>query len=301
MNKHRFISGFFLGFFLLTTVVVAWKMLDRILDKDRDGYILDMPVLRLLQAGDCDDSNPNIHPDAQEIMGDGIDQDCNSLTDTELSPNYQDVDRDGWTVVQGDCDDSNPNINPDKPELSFDKIDNDCDGKIDEMTNTLSLQKNMITPPTGWNTDEIGAANLRLTGRIEKGMLKVTATAKKGAGSLIGIGLYLYIPLDDFEHLGYVNAYWHSCPTQLAASSPGGVFSEGEQRTLEIPLERIVLAKKDCETKKYETIDLLSAMNQAYELRIPVTIGFYTSSPNLGIIEESELIFDGSEIEVVGQ
>ena len=37
-------------------------------DADGDGYTADV---------DCDDSNPDVHPDAPEIKHDGIDQDCN--------------------------------------------------------------------------------------------------------------------------------------------------------------------------------------------------------------------------------
>lgn len=37
-------------------------------DKDKDGFTK--------EQGDCDDSDPSINPDATEICGDGIDQDC---------------------------------------------------------------------------------------------------------------------------------------------------------------------------------------------------------------------------------
>jgi PKD repeat protein len=48
-------------------------------DADNDGYVS--------CAGDCDDSNPNINAGAQEITGNGIDDDCNPSTpDTNFPP-----------------------------------------------------------------------------------------------------------------------------------------------------------------------------------------------------------------------
>ncbi len=46
------------------------RLLRTLGDFDRDGYS------RVLGGGDCDDWNADIHPGAQEIPGDGIDQNC---------------------------------------------------------------------------------------------------------------------------------------------------------------------------------------------------------------------------------
>ena len=44
------------------------------LDGDGDGL--------LLSQGDCDDSNADIHPEATETPGDGVDSNCNAEDDT---------------------------------------------------------------------------------------------------------------------------------------------------------------------------------------------------------------------------
>lgn len=43
-------------------------------DNDEDGYTP--------SDGDCDDNNPEVHPDAPERPGDGVDSNCNGDDDT---------------------------------------------------------------------------------------------------------------------------------------------------------------------------------------------------------------------------
>ncbi len=98
-------------------------------------------------TGDCDDSDADIHPDAEETCNDQ-DDDCDGDTDEDLLGTwYPDGDGDGWGAagsevqgcepgegwveVGGDCDDANSNIHPDADE-ACDGIDDDCDGLVDD-------------------------------------------------------------------------------------------------------------------------------------------------------------------------
>ena len=87
-------------------------------DDDADGYTV--------AEGDCNDTDPSVHPGATDIPGDGADQNCNGH-DAEAG----DDDDDTYTEAEGDCDDTNPEIHPGVTDLC-DGVDSDCDGATDE-------------------------------------------------------------------------------------------------------------------------------------------------------------------------
>lgn len=112
---------------------------------------------RALERGDCNDSNPKIHPDAKEICND-LDDNCNGTVDegenvANCRPFYRDNDGDGFGIGDeskclckaegifraektGDCNDNNPEIYPGAYE-HFDRLDNNCNGIIDENPGNL--------------------------------------------------------------------------------------------------------------------------------------------------------------------
>ncbi len=86
-------------------------------DHDGDGH-----ESVLCGGDDCDDSDPDTYPGAEEIC-DGEDTDCDGITPAD---EVEDADEDGW-ILCADCDDTDPEINPDTEEIC-DDIDWDCSG-----------------------------------------------------------------------------------------------------------------------------------------------------------------------------
>ncbi len=84
--------------------------------------------------GDCDDADPLVFPEAVEDpegegFGDGLDNDCDGITD-EGTLAFDD-DGDGFTEVDGDCDDTDDTVSPAADEVCNER-DDDCDDSVDE-------------------------------------------------------------------------------------------------------------------------------------------------------------------------
>ena len=126
-------------------------------DADGDGYGDDDDVVEscsvpdgyALEGGDCDDTSPEVNPEAVEVCN-GLDDDCDDAVDedaVDADTWYADLDGDGYghpteTLAacdqpdeyvgnDRDCDDSDDAINPDGDEVCND-VDDNCDGRVDE-------------------------------------------------------------------------------------------------------------------------------------------------------------------------
>jgi len=110
-------------------------------DADDNAVACDAPTGMVADDTDCDDGEATIYPGADELVADGIDQDCDSVETC-----YTDADGDGYgattTVLSEDLDcedtgeadtdtdldDSDGSTYPGAPEIPGDGIDQDGDG-----------------------------------------------------------------------------------------------------------------------------------------------------------------------------
>jgi hypothetical protein len=95
-------------------------------DLDGDGAYRDDSGCRTLQLPiDCDDEDASVHPGAEEVCFNGVDDDCSGAEDDGV-----DADGDSFAACQ-DCDDADAFVFPGAAEIC-DGLDNDCTGAADE-------------------------------------------------------------------------------------------------------------------------------------------------------------------------
>ncbi|MED5371738.1 MAG: putative metal-binding motif-containing protein [Myxococcota bacterium] len=80
-------------------------------DADGDGFT---------EGEDCNDADPEVNPNVEEIVYDGVDNDCDARTLDD------DLDSDGFLLAD-DCDDQDSKVNPGRTEVVYNGKDDDCD------------------------------------------------------------------------------------------------------------------------------------------------------------------------------
>ena len=146
-------------------------------DADNDGFgstttallcSSSAPLGYSTNSTDCNDSNSNVNPNALEVCGNNIDDDCDGQTDENCVTvrYYQDLDIDnfgnslvfidlnstlsvpnGYILNNADCNDNNFLINPSAIEIC-NGIDDNCDGIVDNGTFSLATAS-AINGPSG--------------------------------------------------------------------------------------------------------------------------------------------------------
>ena len=125
---------------------------------------------------DCDDDDPAVNPDAAELCGDDLDNDCDGDVDEEDAPFavqwYADDDGDGYgdplaagpiacTQPSGhadnpdDCDDGDALIHPGATEVWYDGVDSDCAGDDDDDADADGYRADSV--PFGDDCDDSAA------------------------------------------------------------------------------------------------------------------------------------------------
>jgi hypothetical protein len=124
-------------------------------NQDRDGDGKDTQWTP--GSADCDDTDANIGPGKTEDLTNRVDDDCDGIADNMVKgskpADTQDLDGDGYSLMQGDCDDRADAAHlamaklrhPGAKDLCGDGIDQDCNGIPDDDPSCDPFKANDVT------------------------------------------------------------------------------------------------------------------------------------------------------------
>ncbi len=169
----------------LVNVETSWYQ-----DMDDDGYSEGTTIIQCELAagfrrmselsstsGDCNDNNSAVNPGAEELCGDGEDNNCDGRGDEVF-----DQDNDGYLTCEGDCNDLLASVNPGATETCYDDIDNNCYEGADETCYECSLNKEI------GSSANIGSGNLFHSQDILTTSLTLTYNSKDRTRGPLGRG-----------------------------------------------------------------------------------------------------------------
>ena len=141
-------------------------------DADEDGYGDAYASGAVVGGNDCNDDDASAYFGAEEIVGDGVDQDCDFKeicyedldgdgygTEDTVPSNDTDCDDEGESGTSDDCDGNDSQSYPGAEEIVGDGIDQDCDGSDASGTEPSSEPSNPSTEPSGEEVPDKPAAH----------------------------------------------------------------------------------------------------------------------------------------------